>query len=295
MTCPDRPKSKIQNPESRISRRELLFGAAAAAFGSVGLEAGAQLFRRELRGPYGPFRMGIQSYSLRAFHFDQALEMTRKLGLRYWESFQSHIPATGDPMKVKETLEKLKAAKVRLWAWGVQGFNENEAGARRIFDFAKAMNIRVISADPTREALPLLDKLVQEYKINIAIHNHGPGSRYDRIADVESALRDHHPRIGACVDTGHYLRSGEDPVEAVKRFGKRVYGVHLKDVKDRTQFTEVGRGDLDTVALFRTLKQLNYRDVVALEYEEHPRDPGPYIDLCLAATRDAVEKALNMR
>ena len=37
--------------------------------------------------------------------------------------------------------------------------------------------------------------------------------------------------IGACVDTGHYIRSDEDPVEAIERFGKRTFGVHLKDVK----------------------------------------------------------------
>lgn len=280
--------------ESKITRRELLGGMAVAAFSGVSLRAGAQ-FGRQPRGPYGPFRMGIQSYSLRAFDFDQALEMTRKLGLRYWESFQAHIPPTDDPMKVRETLEKLKAQRIGLWAWGVQSFGGNEENARRLFEFAKAMKLRVITADPSREALPILDRLVQQYKINIAIHNHGPGSRYDKIADVENALRDHHPRIGACVDTGHFLRSGEDPVQAVRTFGKRLYSIHLKDVKGRTEFTEIGRGDLDTVELFRALLKLNYREIVALEYEEHPRDPGPYIDRCLTATQDAIGKAMHMR
>ena len=90
-----------------------------------------------------------------------------------------------------------------------------------------------ISANPQKNAATfnLLDKLVAEYDIPIAIHNHGPGALYDKADDVVTAVKDRHPLIGACVDTGHYLRSDENPVEVIEKLGPRVFGVHLKDVK----------------------------------------------------------------
>jgi inosose dehydratase len=242
---------------------------------------------------YGPFRMGIQSYSLRGFDFDTALLMTQKLGLHYWEAFQSHVPLTDSRTKVAEILAKFRDHKITFDSWGVQSFSADEADARRAFDFAKMCGLKTISADPSPDSFGVLEKLVAQYGINIAIHNHGPGARYGTLPSVLAAVQGRHPRIGACVDTGHALRSGEDPVEWVRRLGKRVYGVHLKDVKGTTQFTEIGKGDLRTVQLFRELHRLKYPWLVALEYEEHEKEPGPYISECLAATQDAIGKAIN--
>jgi sugar phosphate isomerase/epimerase len=235
--------------------------------------------------------MGMQSYTLRAFNVDEALAMTEKFHLNYWEAFQAHVPQTDIKERQQAMHAKLKAAKVKLAGWGVEGFTKDEAKARATFEFAKAMGVETISADPSPDSFDLLDKLVAQYKINIAIHNHGPGARYDKLPSVLSAVKGRHPRIGACVDTGHTLRSAEDPVEWVKVLGPRVHDVHLKDVKDTKIFTEVGRGDLRVVDLFRELRRLKFKGVVNLEYEEHEKEPGPYIDMCLTATRDAIEKA----
>ncbi len=83
-------------------------------------------------------------------------------------------------------------------------------------------------------------------------------------------------------------------MEAARRFGKRVYGVHLKDVKTgpngEKQFTEIGKGDLDTVGFLRVLEENRYSGIVSLEYEEHEDNPIPYIEECLAATRAAIQK-----
>ena len=290
--------------ESMITRRDLFrTGALSAAALVLGAESALsqdqQQQRRQRRqgqgqgqrrGPYAPFRMGIQSYSLRHFKVDEALAKTQQLGLRNWEAYPAHVPQTDDPAKIKEMQDKLRAHNVRLRAWGVVGFDTDEAKTRKILDFAKAMNISVVSADPSPESFAVLDKVLEQYPdIFIAIHNHGPGHRYDKITDVTKAIQGHHERIGACVDTGHYLRSGEDPVAAVKAFGKRTYGVHLKDVKDKTKFTEVGKGDLKVADLLKELRDLQYRQIISLEYEEHPENPISYIEECLAATREAIK------
>jgi len=286
-------RDRANDDDRRVSRRDFLrssaAGAATAALSAtpLGVLAAAK--------PYGPFRMGIQSYSLRGFNFETALDLTSKWMLPFWEAFQAHVGVTDDRAKMDAILAKFKAAGVQLVAWGVEGFDGNEDRATRVFEFAKAMGIECITADPAPAAFPILDRLTRRYGINIAIHNHGPGSRYDKLQSVLAPLRDTNGRIGACVDTGHFLRSGEDPVEVVRALGKRVHCVHLKDVKKPNTYTEVGLGDLRTVDLFVELRRLKYRGIVALEYEEEPQNPTPGIDRCLAATRDAIARAMSRK
>jgi sugar phosphate isomerase/epimerase len=268
----------------------------SAALGAAG---GAVLWGREAvsarePAPYGPFKMGLQTYTLRAFPQAEALAKTRALGLTYWEGWDRHLPVTDDPAQLSDYRAKLKSAGVKVLTYGVVSFGGDREANRRLFQFARSLGIRTLSADPSLDAFPSLEELVREYGINVAIHNHGPGARYDKIRDVADALQGRHPRIGACVDTGHYLRSGEDPVAAVQQFGRRIYGLHLKDVK-QGQFTELGKGDLQLPRLLATLEELRYDGVLALEYEEHERDPIPYVDECLTATRTAIKQLASQR
>lgn len=248
------------------------------------------MFSRQKGKPYGQFKMGIQSYSLRHFSLDNALAHTQTLGLNYWEAFMMHVPHVETAADIADYKRKFNAAKVRLTAYGVVGFGADETAARRTLKFAQQMGIGVVTADPAPESFGYLAKLAEEHRVLIAIHNHGPNSRYDKIQDVQKVLESQPRQIGACVDTGHYLRSDEDPVEAIRKFGNRVYGVHLKDVKGRTRFTELGKGDLDVAGTLRALKQLRYDECLALEYEEHPENPMNYLEECLQTVQDAVKR-----
>ena len=275
--------------------------AATIAAGAVTQTASATtpLPAASADDPYGGFNMSIQSYSLRGFDAVTALKHSNKLGLRFWEAYPRHIPLGTIPKHLNEQKAKLYDAGVRLMAYGVLGFDTNETKAREAFDFAKAMGIRSLSANPKNDkaTFDLLDKLVDEYEIAIAIHNHGPGAMYDKISSVEKMVKGRHPLIGACVDTGHFIRSDEDPVDAIKRLGKRVFGVHLKDVrtierngKRQKQFTILGQGDLDVPGCLRELRKLKYDYALSLEYEENPDNPLSDIEVCLATVREAVKK-----
>ena len=54
--------------------------------------------RRRMTATYSPFKMGLQSYSLRGLTRDgkadltKALAATKELGLHYWESYPAHVP-----------------------------------------------------------------------------------------------------------------------------------------------------------------------------------------------------------
>jgi len=282
-----------------LNRREILAGACAVA-GT--LAVGRLAPARELRAagsdsPYAPFKMGLQSYSLRGYTKDgrpdvpKALAVTKELGLRFWEAFPAHVPMNLSAEALVSLRREVQDADVKIIGYGVVHLGKDQDANRRIFDFAKTMGLEYISADPEPEAFDGVDRLVEEYGIAVGIHNHGPGHRFAKIDAIAKAIKDHHVRIGCCIDTGHFLRSREDPVHAVEVFGDRIYGVHLKDVKNAETFTIMGRGDLRTVDLLKALLARRYRYCLALEYEERPEDPLADMKSCLDETRTAIAAA----
>jgi inosose dehydratase len=276
-----------------VSRRQFLATSAVGAATLAGISSASAA------DAYGGFKMGVQSYSLRGFDAVTALKHTKTLGLKYWEAYPKHVPMGTLPDHVAKQRKMLADAGVQLIAYGVLGFDGNENKAREAFDFAKAMGIVSLSANPKKDnkTFDMLDKLCEEYQVAIAIHNHGPNALYDKISDTVDMVKDRHPLIGGCVDTGHYLRSDESPVEAIERLGKRTFGVHLKDVKtvvedgkSKKHFKILGEGDLDVLGCRKVLKKLNYQNCLSLEYEENPGNPLSDIEVCLKTVRDAAAK-----
>jgi sugar phosphate isomerase/epimerase len=114
------------------------------------------------------------------------------------------------------------------------------------------------------------------------------------VDSVLKAIQGHDERIGACVDCGHYLRSGEDPVQCVRTLGRRVYGVHLKDEREmntpRSANVVIGKGHLRVAELFRALKEVGFPadGALSLEYEANPQNPIDDMKACLEVARQAI-------
>jgi len=217
--------------------------------------------------------IGAQSFSFRNFDLEGSLRCLRELGLRHMEFCGVHFPADVSDAGFEEVREAIARAAVAVPSYGVEGFAADEADNRRRFVFAQAMCADVLSADPAPEAFDSLDKLCEEFQIKIAIHNHGPGARYDSVEDTLNAVKDRHPFIGACVDTGHYLRSGVAPHEALLALGERVHSVHLKDWIIGGEEQIVGKGDMDLEKVAQALKDIDFDGPILFEYEMSPSNP----------------------
>jgi sugar phosphate isomerase/epimerase len=282
-----------------MNRRRFLALSAAAAAGATFFDAPRVLRAARLADeadPYGGFPMGIQSYTLRNFSLAETLRHIEGLKLHFVEFFGAHFSPDSTDEQIKEMQTQLDRAKLKVSAHGVNGFSKNHEANRKLFDFARRAGFNTITADPAPDSFDSLDKLCEEYQIRIAIHNHGPGHRYDKLADVQKAVQDRHKLIGACIDTGHVLRSDEDPVKWSAELGPRVLALHVKDVKERTARTHdvvIGTAHLDLVGLFKTLRKIKFPadGSMSLEYESNPQNPIDDVKQCLTAAAEAIAKS----
>lgn len=233
-------------------------------------------------------QLGAQSYSFRGFDLEGAVRCLNDLGLHLMEFCGVHFTTDTEAPELAAIKAQLDAAGVRVPCFGVEGFTEDAAANRKKFVFAQALGIDILSADPTPEAFDNLEALCEEFQIKIAIHNHGPGARYDKVEDTLKAVEGRHPFIGACVDTGHSIRSGDAPDEVITRLGDRVHSVHLKDWKQGGEEQILGEGDLDLLQVARALTTIGFNGPIVMEYELSPENPVPGMAKGLERWRDAL-------
>ena len=92
------------------------------------------------------------------------------------------------------------------------------------------------------------------YQLGVALHPHY-GTVIERAAEVKRVLDT--TDVGLCLDTGHLMVAGADPVEIAKYARGRVVHVHLKDVDAslaaRVRSREIGYRDAVSAGLYRPL------------------------------------------
>jgi inosose dehydratase len=260
------------------SRRDFLkLAGLTTAAGSLPL---SNLFPEEMRSSGNPnkFDLGIASYSFRAFSLDQAIEMTKRLGISKMTLKDMHLPIKSTEAEIKVLTGKMKGAGVELSSCGVV-YMTSEAEVRRAFDYGKMAGIKMMVGVPDEPLLPLAERLVKETDISLAIHNHGPtDKRYPSPESAYKLIARMDKRMGLCIDVGHTRRLGIDPADDVERFFDRVLDVHMKDVSSpdaKGTTVECGRGVIDIPKLLKTLVKLKYSGTLHFEHEKDEKDPLP--------------------
>lgn len=241
-------------------------------------------------------KLGIQLYSLRGYKDPAvALKHAKELGFEQVEFYSGMFPIESTREEIAAMKKRVADLGLTISAHGVNRMTKDDDANRKVFEFAKAAGIKNITADPDPDSFKSLDGLVKEYDIRIAIHNHGPTHRYNKVVDVLRAIENHDQRIGACADLGHYIRSGEEPTQVVRLLKGRLYGVHLKDfaeMKDKTEGVILGKGHLNVPAVFDALIETDFPadGALSLEYEEHPDNPLDDIRQCVEVAKSALKQ-----
>jgi sugar phosphate isomerase/epimerase len=269
----------------------------AAGIAAAGLFPASPLLRRAFSAETpaaARLKLGIQLYSLRDYPVNEALQHAKDLGFEQVEFYSGMLPLDASAEQIDDMKKRVAELSMSISAHGVNGFGGDAAANRKTFEFAKALGIRNITADPAPESFDSLNDLVQEFDIRIAIHNHGPRHRYNKAVDVLRAIEGRDERIGACADLGHYIRSGERATEVIRLLKGRLYGIHLKDfaeMKEDAKGVILGQGHLNVPAVFTALMQVGFPadGAMSLEYEENPQNPIADIRECVVIAKKALE------
>lgn len=189
------------------------------------------------------WRLGVTAYTFHRYSLFETIEKTKQLGLAYLggldfqkvsKDIDKNFNAQLSDAELKQVRLKLDDAGVRMLTCFYSVIPGDEEGCREVFEFARKMGIETLISEPPLDALDTIERFCNEYGIYLAIHNHDQKAspNYWSPDAVMDVCRGRGPRIGVCADTGYYMRSGLDPVEAVGKLGERLFVVQLHDLHE---------------------------------------------------------------
>jgi sugar phosphate isomerase/epimerase len=240
------------------------------------------------------WQLAVHSYTFQKFSIFDAIDKTAALGVKSMSISGSVIlDGTNRLTTVNLTDEQRARIDQKLHADGFGNFVNigvvqlpaDEAKCRQVFAFAKKWGIGILVAEPPTNALDIVEKLCIEYNIKVAIHEHPKGrSIYWNPDSVLAAIKGRTPLMGACADVGHWIRSGLDPLECIKKLDGHIICLHFKDLNEYgmdAHDVPWGTGVGKTRQIMEELKRQHFRGAFCVEYEYHWDDSSPEIAQCI--------------
>ena len=271
---------------------------------------------------------------------DRVLREASSLGLSAVEAGPEDL-LPPDPAEVSEVLARYDLSLVGGFVPAVlheQELRERELALverRARFFGAAGADVLVLAAIPSTgafeetaelddgewrelcETLNAVEEICVRHGVKPALHHHF-GTIIERDDQLRRFLES--CEMGLCLDTGHLIIGGSDPVEIAKLAGDRVSHVHLKDVDTdlarkvgtrelsfkeaaaRGAFRPLGDGDVDVGAVIDELERSGYGGWYVLEQDsvvetEPAEGEGPVVNVgkSLAYLRAQLERSPSAR
>jgi sugar phosphate isomerase/epimerase len=278
------------------NRRAFLMtvGVSAAGLGLAEVGGGAMADQPAAKGKGAPhalklgWRLGCQAWTFNDMSFYEAIDNTASLGLPVIEAFPGQKLVRDGEHRMNEKMpdEVRKEVKKRLSDHGLKLVNLGVGGySTEIFDFAKDMGIETIVSEPPFDAFDDIEKRCDSYQINLALHDHPKPSRYWNPDTVLEHCQGRSKRMGACCDTGHWMRSGIKPVDALKKLEGRIISFHLKDLNEFDKSAHDvpwGTGRADIKGILTEVHRQGIKPVFSIEFEYHYGHSMPELAECVA-------------
>lgn len=276
-------------PRRTFITRCTALGAAAAGLGSIAgrLEAAPPLVKGTPNAHRLGWRVGFSAYTFRALTLFEALEQINAVGLRHvelfsWQKLSPEHPEAKPGPELTKTLRrdlKKKASDLGIRFEACYTGLGNADAAKAFFEFAAEMGLAAIVSEPAESLMDAIEKLTDEYKIDLALHNHPMPAHYWNPDVGLAALANRSPRMGFCADTGHWCRCGLEPVEVLKKVGPRVKSFHLKDLgtfgERGAKDVVWGQGQGRIAAILAEAKRQELKPYFGIEWERTDRNELP--------------------
>jgi type 1 glutamine amidotransferase/sugar phosphate isomerase/epimerase len=242
------------------------------------------------------WRLGVEAYTFHKFTLFEAIEKTAQLGLPFmgglsFQKVSAAIPKNFEPGLTDDELRqvrmKLDAAGVRLLTYYIHDIPGDEAGCRKVFEFGRKIGIETFLSEPKPEALDTIERLCDEYGINVALHNHDQKASpvYWNPEGIMKVCQGRSKRLGACADIGYWMRSGIDPIQAVNTLKERLITVQVHDLNKRNASghdVPWGSGVGETEQFIQEVHRLGLQPTMwGLEYSYNFLDSQPEIARCV--------------
>jgi sugar phosphate isomerase/epimerase len=283
-----------------LTRREFMGDAAA------GLAATAwapQAFAKELDRP-----IGVQLYTVRNLlqtDVPGTLAAIRKIGYRTVETFVAEYKMSAKDLRQAIVDAGLTAPSAH--------FGYDDFGAR--FDYAKELGVECVvcssvpgnvgdSADGFKRAAEQYNQWGEQAKklgLRFGFHDHDTEfKQFGGVTGFDILMENTDPELVQWqMDCYWVAQAGRDPVALLRKYGKRMQSLHLKDRLPNAPtstdtgpgsqfFTEVGEGTLDWPNIFRLAEQFKIQNM----YVEQDKTEKPPLE-CLQISYTNIRKYLS--
>jgi sugar phosphate isomerase/epimerase len=246
---------------------------------TASLSAGALLFSNPLfaDGVAVGLNLAVQTWTFKNFSLDEGIRKIHEAGVGFTEiaggiqldgnKKRASAMTTDERKRIKDVLAENQVKAVSLG--GCQGTTEE-------FDFAAEMGLLRLQGEPPFENLVTISERAEKYKVQFTLHNHAKPNKYWNYKETLKRLDGCSSWMGFCPDTGHMIRSGIDPLVAVKELKGRIFAVHLKDLNDilspdvtpqNLHDVPWGTGNGQVEYIMRELLEQKATATVIIEYE----------------------------
>ena len=176
-----------------------------------------------------------------------------------------------------------------------------DAGGRFLQVIDEKPKDRPVRPDDYQALADMLNTLGERTKamgVPLVYHHH-MNSTGEPPEAIEAIMRESSASaVGLLFDIAHYQQGGGDPARAIRRFGKAIKVVHLKDVRrieaaPGYQWVELGRGRVDVKGCVAALKDIGF-DGWAIVELDRVVDPEGSPKASATANRDYLVKQLGL-
>jgi sugar phosphate isomerase/epimerase len=219
-------------------------------------------------------RLGIGTFTYHSLSIDDMIVQLRRLQIEEIEMSRGEFMLFSKPKR-----EQFESARAKFDQAGIKCVSyytatiHNDAELDTGILGAKLLGSTNITGDATGDILSRIDERCSKEGLTFGIHNHffkGKKFPYETPDDVLAALKGRSKTMGATLDTGQYASCGQDPVIAVRKLAPYLKMVHLKDIEAPAAEVNVllGQGIARIADVITELRRINYRGLVAIEYEK---------------------------
>lgn len=232
------------------------------------------------------WRVGFATYSFRNVTIFEALDKIAATGLSYaelfgWQKLNPANPAITLERGLSKTLRKdlkNKADDLGVRLIGAYARLKDPDMAKAMFELAAEMKFEMIVGEPEGEMLDVVEGLTEEFGVDLAMHNHPKPSPYWNPDVGLAALKGRSKRMKLCCDTGHWCRSGLDPVQVLSKVAPRVKSFHLKDLEAfgvlKSEDAIWGQGECRIAGILAEVKKQGIqRPYFSIEWERNTSEP----------------------